>query len=214
VSGTIGPASREEVFTLTDNEPSARYVGGGPPAVPDRPDALRHRALMVRSMAGAMTALALATSACSTHHPKETLPATHTQQASHTSASAIAQSYTRYWAVLPQAEHATGEATRRHMLAPYLAEPLLTRVLAHIDKLHAKSATTAGYIVVHIQRVQVIRSQATILDCQDSTHAITKNVKTGRIAKKGILHDPVEALLVHGPDGRWRIGGFRILKSC
>src|SRR3954471_24370753 len=73
--------------------------------------------------------LALLVSGCSSGHHDAKLPTTSASvppaaSASPTSAEdAIRQSYTQYWAVLPQAEHADSESERRKILADYTIDP-------------------------------------------------------------------------------------------
>jgi hypothetical protein len=136
-------------------------------------------------------------------------------EASPTSAeAAIRQSYTQYWAVLPQAEHADSESQRHQLLADYATDPQLGIALRGIDDLHGKDLTSAGHVVVHIEKVQVSTDKATLWDCQDATKALIQKRSTGKTISRGVPNDHLRATLTRGSDGRWRISQFAPLSRC
>jgi hypothetical protein len=149
-----------------------------------------------------------------------TLPTTSAPGAPRVSSSptsaedAVRQSYTQYWAVLPQAEQTPDEARRRQLLAAYATEPQLGTVLRNIKNLHTKNQTSWGYVVVHIESVQVNGDTATVRDCQDSSNAGLMDTKTGKKTSRGVPKDPLSATLQRGTDERWRINGFSIPGHC
>lgn len=154
---------------------------------------------------------------CSGHHdvalPTKTPPSA--PSATPTSAEdAVRQSYTQYWAILPQAEHADNDASRRELLARYSTEPQLSTALHGIDDLHSKDLTSSGYVVVHIQSVQVSGDQATVWDCQDATNALIQQRSTGKTLSRGVPNDHIRAALSRGSDGQWRISQFAPLSRC
>lgn len=158
--------------------------------------------------------------ACSSRHhnailPTRSDPGAPSVSASPTSADdAIRQSYTRYWAVLPDAEHADSETRRRQLLADYSTDPQLTIALQGIDDLHGKDLTSSGYVVVHIEKVQLGNDTATVWDCQDATKALIRKRSSGKIISRGVPNDHVRATLSRGSDGRWRISKFAPLSHC
>jgi hypothetical protein len=171
-------------------------------------------------MAGVGVLLVLVVGACGKSHHAVALPTTSAPAAPSVSASptsaedAVRQSYTQYWAVLPRAEQEVDGERRRQLLADYAAEPQLGTVLRNIENLHAKNQTSWGYVVVHIQSVQVAGNAATVRDCQDSSNAGLMDSKTGKKTSRGVLKDPLSATLVRGTDERWRISGFSIPGHC
>lgn len=164
--------------------------------------------------------VALLTAACGGGHHDVTLPSTSAPGAPSVPASptsvedAVKQVYSQYWVVLPQAEQATSPDRWRQLLADYAAQPLVDQVSSNIDKLHAKNLTSSGYVVVHIEKVQVKSDQASVWDCQDSTHALLTNSKTGQVTSRGTPNDHIRAMLTWGSDGRWRISKFSPLGRC
>jgi hypothetical protein len=164
--------------------------------------------------------LVLLASACGGGHHDATLPTVPASSAPAASASptsaedAIRQSYTQYWAVLPQAEHADSESWRRQLLSTYAIDPQLSTALRGIDDLHGRDLTSSGYVVVHIKKVQAGASTATVWDCQDATKALIRKRSTGKAVSRGVSHDYVRATLSRGSDGRWRISKFAPLAHC
>jgi hypothetical protein len=169
---------------------------------------------------GAGLLLVLVAGACGHGHHDATLPTASAPTAPSVSASptsvedAVKQTYSQYWVVLPQAEQAATPDRRRQLLADYATQPLLGQVLSNIDKLHSKHLTSSGYVVVHVERVQVSGSKATVWDCQDSTRALLKNTSTGQVTSRGTPNDHLQATLTRGSDGRWRISKFSPLGRC
>jgi hypothetical protein len=127
---------------------------------------------------------------------------------------AVKQSYTQYWKVLPQAEHADSESRRRQLLVQYSTEPQLSTALRGINDLHAKDLTSSGYVVVHIKKVQVNGDKATVEDCQDATKALIRKRSTGQVISRGVPNDRIRATLKRGSDGRWRISRFGPRSRC
>lgn len=113
--------------------------------------------------------------------------------------------YTRYWTVLVQAEHTQDPEQRRQILAQSAAEPLLSDVLSNINKMHAKGVTTSGNVVVHVEKTKIKGNRAEVWDCQDSTHALLKNAKTGKATSRGTAHDHLRATLTRAASEQWRV---------
>lgn len=135
--------------------------------------------------------------------------------ASPTSADeAISQAYARYWAVLPDAEHADSKVRRQQILADYLIDPQLSTALHGIDDLHQQGQTSSGYVIVHIKKIQVDGDAAKLWDCQDATKALLRKRSTGKIISRGVPNDHFRAALSRGSDGRWRISKFTVLGAC
>jgi len=44
-----------------------------------------------------------------------------------------------------------------------------------------------------------------VRDCQDASHSGQADAATGRARTVGVAHNPVEADLVRGADGHWRV---------
>lgn len=160
------------------------------------------------------------TVACGGKHRDAILPTGSAHDAPSVTASpvsaddAVRQSYTGYWAALPRAEHADDATLRRQLLTDYAMDPQLTNALQGIDDLHNKGLTSSGYVVVHIQKVQLGGDAATVWDCQDTTKAVIQKSGTGEIVSHGDPKDLIRATLSRGSDGRWRISKFASLSRC
>jgi hypothetical protein len=178
----------------------------------------RLKSAPMRSSIGLL--LVVLAGACGGRHPNAILPSTSDAGAPRVSASpgsaedAIKQSYTRYWAVLPEAEHADSETHRRQLLSDYSTDPQLTIALQGIDDLHGKDLTSSGYVIVHIEKLQIGGATAMVWDCQDATKALIRKRSTGKIISRGVPNDHLQATLSRGSDGRWRISKFAPLSHC
>lgn len=147
--------------------------------------------------------------------PTTSAPAAPPGSASPVSAdAAVRQSYTQYWATLPQAEHQATAGDQRRLLSRYATDPLLSEVIVNIGKLHASDVTSEGYVVVHVEKVQVTGANAEVVACQDSTHAFLKNTRTGKITVRGGPKDHARAVLIRGADGQWRVKRIFPLGTC
>jgi hypothetical protein len=147
--------------------------------------------------------------------PTSSPPAAPSQSSAPVSAdAAVRESYTRYWATLPQAEHEATEGGQRQLLSRYATDPLLSEVIANIGKLHSSDVTSEGYVVVHIEKVQVNGANAELRACQDSTHAFLRNTRTGKITNRGGSNDHARAVLIRGADGQWRVKRIFPLGRC
>ena len=169
---------------------------------------------------GASLLLALGVGACSHKHPDAALPTSTAPDAPNASTSptssdsAVRQSYTGYWSALPRAEHAIDEKQRRQLLEKYSIDPQLSKALQGINDLHSKGLTSSGYVVVHIEKVQMANDTATVWDCQDATKALIQKGKTGKAVSRGVPNDHIRATLSQGSDGQWRISKFAPLSHC
>ncbi|WP_344276461.1 hypothetical protein [Actinomadura napierensis] len=98
--------------------------------------------------------------------------------------------------------------SRKQQLATVMADPQLSRVLQRIDKMKSQHIATYGHIVVHVKRVQLTTSGATLYDCQDSRDSGLLNSATGKKLSRGVSHGNTKALMVKGSDGQWRVSKF------
>lgn len=147
--------------------------------------------------------------------PTTSAPAAPPSSASPASAdAAVRQSYTQYWATLPQAEHQATAGDQRRVLSRYATDPLLSEVIVNIGKLHASDVTSEGYVVVHVEKVQVTGSNAELMACQDSTHTRLRNTRTGKITNQNGSNTHVRAVVIRGTDGQWRVKRIFPLGRC
>jgi hypothetical protein len=172
-------------------------------------------------MGGAVGLLLLAMAGCGGGDrgdvglPTSSPPAAPSQVSSPASGeAAVRQTYTQYWATLPQAEHAATEGDQRRLLSRYATDPLLSEVIVNIGKLHSSDVTSEGYVVVHIEKVQVSGVNAELRACQDSTHALLRNTRSGKITNRGGSNDHARAVLIRGADGQWRVKRIFPLGRC
>jgi hypothetical protein len=72
-----------------------------------------------------------------------------------------------------------------------------------------------GKPVVYVQDVKVSGNKATVRDCQDGTKAGQADARTHQLipGTKGEPRVPIEAILVRGTDGRWRLTSVYYLDS-
>lgn len=173
-----------------------------------------------RMTCGAALVAMLVAGACSEDDPDVALPSTSPPAAPTASASptsvedAVKHSYSQYLVVLPQATQEPDAQRRRQMLGQYVTQPLLDAVLSNIEKLRAQHQTSTGHMIVRIRKVQVEGGQATVWDCQDSTNALVKDTRTGKVLSRGTPNDHLKATLTRGSDGQWRINRFTPLGRC
>ncbi|MFA1549913.1 hypothetical protein [Actinomadura chokoriensis] len=107
-------------------------------------------------------------------------------------------------AMLDRADSLPAESRKRD-LATIMVDPQLSRVLRRIDVMKRQHITTYGHVVVHIKSVQLTSTGATVFDCQNSSGAGIRNSITGKKIKRGVGEGDTKALLVKGPDGKWRV---------
>jgi len=176
-------------------------------------------------MTAAAAALAVAAlSGCSsqgaaTLPPKSTgpsVPSSTPAPAPSSAGAAVIAAYTAYFPVSKAAE-AAGPSRAKRMLAPYAAEPYLSRVLSQMAAYRARHEVAWGHVIPHITRVSVRGGLAQVHDCQDASHAALASSRTGRVipSTRGSARTYLIATLARGADGRWRLTSLaHVAVSC
>lgn len=152
--------------------------------------------------------LLVVSSACTAHEspglpPRSTPSATDTRTGPQ---AAVEAAYKEYWRVeqvvmqLPESEW----SAHIHEVA---AGAQADRVLDGLRSLREQSLTVYGSMMPRVSRVDVSGDQATVQDCQDSSHGGQADAATGKPKTVGVPRSPVTATLMRGADGRWRVTG-------
>ncbi|RAY12965.1 hypothetical protein DPM19_23465 [Actinomadura craniellae] len=164
-----------------------------------------------------MLCVILLSASCSDKGATVALPPQHTSTPALPSATppkpdadAVRDAYQRFVALLDRADTLPA-GNRTQQLSRYMTNPQLSQVLDRIKALHAKKLTSYGASVVHIKDVKVEGDNATVHDCQNSWNSGLMNATTRKKVNRGVKEENVEAFLIKGTDGRWRVRKYVVL---
>ncbi|MFC0861667.1 hypothetical protein ACFHYQ_05075 [Sphaerimonospora cavernae] len=120
-----------------------------------------------------------------------------------TAEEAVIAAYKGIYFAGRRAEH-TPDGQRKPILAPYVTEPLLSRMLRGIVALRATGRFTWGMPVLHPFDVKIRGQKATLHDCQDDRKTGQMDEKTSQRLLHGVekTHLVATLLLV---DGAWKV---------
>jgi len=126
--------------------------------------------------------------------------------ASPAGAAQVIAAYTAFVRALTAAEPQS-RARAAALLAPYAAQPYLGHVLAQMAWYRTRDEAPGGYLIPHVTSVQITGGQAIVRDCQDAGNAWLVSTVTGRVipGTAGCVRTYLVAVLVRGPDRRWRL---------
>lgn len=116
----------------------------------------------------------------------------------------IKRSYVAFIGALDRADSLPPNM-RREQLAIHMTDPQLTRVIDRVQAMNKEGITSYGRAVPHVQHIAVTGGDATVSDCQDSSHAGIFNTLTGKKMNRGVKEEGITAFLSKGTDGRWRV---------
>jgi hypothetical protein len=114
--------------------------------------------------------------------------------------------YAGYWQASDSAVNAGNARRARQILARYVPAAALPGMIAALSQDWAMHAVADGSPVLHIVSVRVRKSQATVHDCVDLSHAGLKNARTGRVLPHsfgGARANYYASLVLRG--GRWLV---------
>jgi len=154
-------------------------------------------------------------------------PTTRSSGASPTSAAASAPStapvderaaveaaYRRFWAVSWDVDKQPTSRWRA-VLATVSVDPILTRLYAGTKAHQQAGIRLYGQVRARPTVRRVTGSRATVGDCQDASQAGQADARTGKPETVGVARSPVEATMLRGADGRWRVSDVRYMGgSC
>lgn len=119
--------------------------------------------------------------------------------------AAVEAAYTQYWPRSAQTPHQP-EDTWHDAMAAIAVDPQLSTTLDAMHRNKSLGLTTYGDVTVRISSAEVTGETATVVDCQDASHAGQADATTGDRKTVGVPRMPVHATLVHDTaDGQWKI---------
>ncbi|MFD1044727.1 hypothetical protein ACFQ1S_03525 [Kibdelosporangium lantanae] len=122
-----------------------------------------------------------------------------------TSSSRATAAYERFW---QRIHDAAGRPESEWHLNEVAADPQLSTTTQGLQLLRQQSLTLYGMETAHVRTVTVDGDHATVVDCQDGSSAGQADAKTGSRKTVGVAHNPVNASLLRGPDGNWRVSNI------
>jgi hypothetical protein len=118
---------------------------------------------------------------------------------------AVEAAYTQYWPRSAQTPHKP-EDTWHDAMAAIAVDPQLSTTLEAMHRNKSVGLTTYGDVTVRISSVEVTGDSATVVDCQDASHAGQADATTGDRKTVGVPRMPVHATVVHDTaDGQWKV---------
>ena len=91
-------------------------------------------------------------------------------------------------------------------MAAIAVDPQLSTTLDAMRRNKTMGLTTYGDVTVRISSVEIAGGTATVVDCQDASHAGQADAATGARKTVGVPRMPVHATLVRDPaDGQWKV---------
>jgi hypothetical protein len=121
---------------------------------------------------------------------------------------AVEAAYRKFWAVSWDVDKQP-PSRWRPVLASVSVDPELTRLYAGTKAQQQAGIRLYGHVEPHPSVRQVTGDSASIVDCQDASHAGQADARTGRPKTVGVARSPVEASLRRGTDGVWRVSDVR-----
>jgi hypothetical protein len=120
--------------------------------------------------------------------------------------AAVEQAYRQFWLVTWSVDREYPASDWRRVVAEVAVDPELGLVVSGRQRLRQNGLTSYGEPVPHPRVLPVLGAGvARVRDCQDASHSGQAEVATGRARTVGVARNPVEAVLVRGADGRWRV---------
>lgn len=130
--------------------------------------------------------------------------------------NAVIRAYTGYWQASRVAATKTVTEARR-LLEQYSTSSNITIQLRGIDNLRKQHKEPWGNVAIHVYKVEAAGSSARLWECQDASGAGLADARTHRLipTTTGSPHIRIQARLVRGSDGAWRVSVVRFLdNSC
>jgi len=119
-------------------------------------------------------------------------------------AERVLAQYATFWTLITPASRAA-PSSRRAMLAPYATDPELSRLLRGLLATDAVDQQDYGAPIPHARVTTIRGNTAGVFDCQDASRAGLASRSSGRRLTRGVSRNPVNATLLRGPDGQWRM---------
>jgi hypothetical protein len=146
-------------------------------------------------------------------HPEPRTPAATTRgplPASGDDRAAVVAAYLRFWQVAQHVD-AHPQSQWAYLLAPVVAEPLLSRLTAALRARIQAGYRQFGDVRPRPALVELAAGHASVVDCQDASASGEIDTSTGLPTNIGQPRTPVAATLSRGADGRWRVSDARYL---
>lgn len=120
----------------------------------------------------------------------------------------MADAYVRFWDVSLPVDQLPPDQWRP-VLAQVAAEPMLTQLVTGTDWQQEHNLRLYGRVQARVRDVHLDGSQATVRDCQDASKTGQADRTAGSAKTVGVARNPVDATLVRGTDGIWRVSRIR-----
>jgi hypothetical protein len=126
----------------------------------------------------------------------------------------VEAAYRRFWAVSWDVDKQPVPRWRV-VLAGVSVDPELTRVYAGTKAQRQAGIRMFGHVRLGPPVLRLAVGRAEVFDCQDASQAGQADSRTGRPRTVGVARSPVEAVVLRGADGVWRVSDVRYVSgSC
>jgi hypothetical protein len=122
--------------------------------------------------------------------------------------AAVESAYRRFWVVSWDVDKQPASRWRA-VLATVSVDPELTRLYAGTKAQQQAGIRLYGQVHARPTVRQVAGNRATVSDCQDASKAGQADARTGKPKTVGVARSPVEATMLRGADGAWRVSDVR-----
>jgi hypothetical protein len=141
-----------------------------------------------------------------------TSPTTAARPSAPTEDQQVLRQYAAFWTVITSASQAAA-SRRPALLAPYATEPELSRLLRGLLATDAAGQRQYGAAIPRARVVSIRGATASVADCQNAAGAGLASRTTGERLTRGVVRNPVNATLLRGSDGRWRVSTVEFTKG-
>jgi hypothetical protein len=122
--------------------------------------------------------------------------------------AAVEAAYRQFWSVSWDVDKQPASQWRM-VLAMVSVDPMLTRLVAGTKAHQQAGIRLYGQVRPRPTVRGIAGNRATVSDCQDASHAGQADARTGKPKTVGVARSPVEATMLRGADGRWRVSDVR-----
>ena len=120
--------------------------------------------------------------------------------------AAVEAAYREFWRVGQSFDRDYPQPQWRGVLSRVAADPVLSRALSGARLQRQNGTVLYGQVVLRPRVVSVgPQGRARVSDCQDTSRTGQADAKSGKHRTVGVPRSPVNATLVRGVDGHWRV---------
>jgi hypothetical protein len=137
-------------------------------------------------------------------------PVTPTGRSETADRAAVEAAYRRFWQLSRTFDQRYPPRRWRQVLAAVAVDPELGLILANAELQRRNGILLYGQVIPRPAVAPVHGGdRATVLDCEDASHAGQADARTGQRKTVGVARNPVVAVLLRGRDGAWRVSSVR-----